>query len=114
MAGDPGYHEHVMELLTPLGGVLSRPMFGGYGIYHDGAMFALISGSSLYFKVDDSNRAAYEDAGSERFERMPYFFVPADVLEAQDVLLDWARTSMAVGHATAKKKKPKGPRLRQG
>jgi DNA transformation protein len=79
-------------------------MFGGYGIFHEGDMFALISGSTLYFKVDDTNRAAYDAAGSNRFKPMPYYSVPADVLENRDELHAWARTSIAIGHATAKKK----------
>ncbi|MFC1913339.1 TfoX/Sxy family protein [Chloroflexota bacterium] len=44
-------------------------MFGGYGIFHEGDIFALISGDTLYFKVDDFYRAAYENAGSKPFAR---------------------------------------------
>ena len=110
MAVDPGYHAYVMELLSPIGGVNSRPMFGGYGIYHEGAMFALIAGSTLYLKVSGASQASFEEAGGQRFERMPYFSVPADVLEEADVLLDWARTAIAVGHTTATPKRRKRPR----
>ncbi len=41
-------------------------MFGGYGVFHDGKMLALISGSNLYFKVDDSNRGAISTGVSEK------------------------------------------------
>lgn len=103
---DRAYVDYVMELLAPLGGVTGRAMFGGYGIFHEGDMFALISSSStLYFKADDSNRAAYEEAGSEQFMSMPYFEVPVDVLEDSVALRQWASTAIAVGHATAKKKR---------
>ena len=106
MAADKGFHDHVMELLCPLGGVTSRAMFGGYGIFHDGDMFALISGSTLYFKVDDSNRAAYEEAGSSPFPHaMPYYEVPAEVFEDATRLHEWASTAIAAGHATARKKR---------
>jgi DNA transformation protein len=105
LAADAGFQDHVMEILAPLGGVKSRAMFGGYGIFHEGDMFALISGSTLYFKVDDSNRPAYEQAVSSRFLRMPYYEVPAEVLEDSDKLREWARISIAIGHATAKKKR---------
>ena len=94
-----------MEMLSSVPGITSRPMFGGYGIFQDGDMFALISGSVLYFKVDDSNLADYESAGSERFKPMPYWSVPADVMEDADSLGQWAARSVAIGHATAKKKK---------
>ncbi len=107
MAGDAGFLAYVMELLAPLGDVTSRAMFGGYGIFEKGDMFALISGSRLYFKVDDSNRPAYENASSEQFAPMPYYEVPAEVLENAATLHEWASTSMAIGHATARKKKRK-------
>jgi len=110
MGGDQAFMSYVMELLAPLGDVRSRSMFGGYGIFHEGDMFALISGSTLYFKVDDTNRAAFEAAGSHRFQSMPYFSVPAEVLEDGAQLQDWAGAAIAVGHATATKKrrKPRG------
>ncbi len=107
MTVDKGYLDHVMELLAPLGGVTSRAMFGGYGIFHEGDMFALISDSTLYFKVDESNLVAYENAGSKQFKPMPYYEVPADVMEDTALLQDWARTSIAIGHATASKKRRK-------
>jgi DNA transformation protein len=105
MTADAKFLDYVMELLVPLGEVKSRAMFGGYGIFHEGDMFALISGSRLFFKVDDSNRAAYETAGSRRFHPMPYYEVPADVMEDSEKLTDWAGTAISVGHATAKKKR---------
>ncbi len=107
MAADPGYLEHIMECLAPVGGVTPRAMFGGYGIFHEGDMFALISSgaSTLHFKVSDTNRAAYEDAGSEQFRGMPYYEVPADVLEDMESMQEWARIAIDVGHATATKKK---------
>ncbi len=105
MAADVGYKEHVMEMLTPLDGVSARAMFGGYGIFHEGTMFALISGSTLYFKVDDATRDSYEEAGGEQFQRMPYFQVPVDVLEEESALREWAQAAIVVGHATASKKR---------
>ena len=107
MAADPGYLEHVLECLAPVGGVTSKAMFGSYGIFHEGDMFGLISRttSNLHFKVIDSNRAAYEGAGSKQLRNMPYYEVPADVLEDAEALLEWARTAIDVGHATATKKR---------
>ncbi len=104
MAADPEFTEYVMEMLAPFGEVRSRAMFGGYGIFHEDDMFALISGSSLYFKIGDDNRADFENAGSEQFKPMPYYSVPADVLEDGDAFGEWAITAIAVGHATATRK----------
>jgi DNA transformation protein len=107
MAADPGYLEHVLEWLAPIGGVTPRAMFGSSCLFHEGDMFGLISRttSTLYFKVSDSNRSAYEGVGSEKFPHMPYYEVPADVLEDVDALQEWARIAIDVGHATATKKR---------
>lgn len=106
MALDDGYVAYVLELLEPLGAVTGRKMFGGYGIWDDGDMFALLdSGSTLFFKVDDTTRARYADAGSEQFMTMPYWSVPVDVLEDEEQLAAWARDAIDVAHATAKKRR---------
>lgn len=105
MTGEADFLAEITERLASIDGVTNRAMFGGYGIFHEGNMFALISKFTLYFKVDDSNLAAYERAGSQRFKPMPYYEVPADVFEDTDKLTDWARTSIAIAHALATKKK---------
>jgi len=105
MAADVNYLNHVIELLEPIGNVTSRAMFGGYGIFHEGDMFALISDSTLYFKVGEINQASYEEAGSSRFMNMPYYEVPIEVIEDTTEFQKWAGISITVGHATARKKR---------
>ena len=106
MAADPAFVEFVVEQLDPAGDITHKAMFGGHGIWESGDMFALISSDSeLYFKVDDTTRPRYQDAGSEQFMTMPYWSVPADLLEDREQLLDWAAEAVAVGHATATKKR---------
>lgn len=108
------YLAYVLDQLTPLGGVTSRRMFGGVGLYCDGLFFALIDDDVLYFKVDDSNRGDYETAGMKRFCPFPdepqyemgYYEVPADALEDPEELTVWARKSLAVA-ATPKAKRPR-------
>lgn len=107
MAPNKDFLDLVMGRLTPLGAVSSRSMFGGYGLFHEGTMFALISGAGLFFKVDDSNRSIYEQAGSKQYKAMPYYQAPAEVLADAGKLLDWAKASVAAAHASAGKKKPR-------
>ena len=48
MAKDTSFHEFVMnELFADIDGITSRPMFGGFGIYKDGVIFALIGDERL-------------------------------------------------------------------
>ena len=102
------YRDYVAELLEPSGNVTVRSMFGGYGIFESGDMFALITSEErLYFKVGDSNRAEYETSGSEQFGRMPYYEIPEEVVENADVLAEWAAKSIEIAHAAKSKKKRK-------
>ena len=116
MAVSDDFREFVLEQLAAAGNVTSRPMFGGVGLYLDGLFFALIDDDTLYFKVDDSNRARYEQAGSKPFcpipdrpdQPMGYWQVPAEVLEDPEELARWAREAMGV--ALAKRRKRPGRR----
>jgi len=80
-------------------------MFGGYGIFHQGKMFALVADSRLYFKVDDSTRQAFEVAGSARFRSMPYYEVPGDVMEDPGGFRRWALAAIAAGDAAFPRKR---------
>jgi DNA transformation protein len=107
----PEYREWVLEQLRGAGTVTGRAMFSGYSLYLDGAIFALIADDVLYFKVDDSNRAEYEAAGTGPFrpfgdERaMQYYEVPPDVLEDREALWAWAARSAAISRAKARRRR---------
>ncbi len=96
MAADESFQNYVMGLLTVVGGISGRAIFGGrYGIFYESAMFGIIEGTSLFFMVGDSNRRDYETAGSKQHRTHPdYQEVPVDVLNNTMTLLDWARASM--------------------
>ena len=107
--------DYCVDQLAPLGPVVSRRMFGGAGLYLDGQFFALVADDVLYFKVDDSNRQDFLDAGSEAFRPFPdkpsmsYFAVPEGVLDDSDEVAGWAAKAVVVARRAAKRK----PVLRQ-
>ncbi len=107
MALPDSFRHRVMTDLEPLGDIRARAMFGGYGIFEDGDMFGLMSGSGLFFKMGDANRAAFEAIGAEQFNQMPYFRVPDRVMDDARLLQEWTHAAVEVGHATAKKSKRK-------
>ena len=85
MAVSADFLEFLKDQLRGLGHVTSRRMFSGAGLYCDGVIFALILRDTLYFKVDDGNRRAYEaeglrpfsyDAGGRTVEIGAYWKVP--------------------------------------
>lgn len=108
------FHEFIMQdLLHRIPGISSRSMFGGYGIYKDGFIFGLIADDELYFKVDELNKAAYEKAGSEPFmyqrgshpkTAMPYWKVPADVMEDRELIAIWVDKSVAASRRSKMRK----------
>ena len=63
--------EYLTEQLQPLGEVRARAMFGGWGFYLDGRMFALVAADVFYIKADDASRAEFTAGGLEpfRYER---------------------------------------------
>lgn len=106
MATTPEYRDYIIDLLSSIQPVSDRKMFGGVGIFIEEGMFALITSDDVFhFKVDDSNRADYENADMPRFGRMPYYQVPEEVLESQDDLRVWMEKAMEVARQAAKKKK---------
>ena len=102
------YREWILEQLRAAGPVTGRVMFGGYGLYLDGLFFALIDDDVLYFKVDDSTRPEYEEAGSGPFNPMgtpmQYYEVPADVLEDRSRLLQWTEKALDVARSTKRRR----------
>ncbi len=85
--------ERFVDALAPLGDVISKGMFGGYGIFQDGKMFGLVdSGGEWFLKAnDDAQAAAFQEAGSDKHGRMPYWSVPAAVAADEAALHAWAR-----------------------
>ena len=109
MAVSSDYLDYVLDQLSGLGGVTSRRMFGGAGLYCDEFFFALVDNDTLYLRVDDSNRADFTTRSMGQFRPYPespqlsttYYETPADVLEDAAELVAWARRSVAAAMAAA-------------
>jgi len=117
MGGDAGaFVDFVRDQLQPWAPVVAQRMFGGFGLYRGAVMFAIIAGDTLYFRTDEGNRPAYEDAAMPpfRYERagrrvaLRYHEVPAAVLEETDELSDWAAAAYVAALRGA------APRQRRG
>jgi DNA transformation protein len=60
--------EHLNEVFRPFGLIHSKPMFGGYGIYHQGLMMGLVANDALYLKTDALSAPQFSQAGCLPFE----------------------------------------------
>ena len=70
MVASDSFAEFLREQLAPLGRITLRRMFGKTGVFCDGLMFAVVTDDTLYFRVDDDNRAAFKEA--EAFPPLNY------------------------------------------
>ncbi len=95
--------------LLPLGPIRARAMFGGWGLFLDDAMFGLISGGRLYFKVDAETEPRFAAAGAEAFTylrqgkriALSYWEAP---LEA-GALLPWAEFGLEAARRAREKRR---------
>ena len=108
----PEYREFALEQLGRVVPVTARGMFGGVGIYSGGLFFALLDDDTLYLKVDDGNRGAFEAAGMRPFapygdqaKPMQYWELPADVLEDAERLRPWVDGALDAARRAARKKR---------
>ena len=62
MGATDSFAEFLREQLEPLGHITMRRMFGKTGLFCDGVMFGMVKDNTLYFRVDDDNRVAFEEA----------------------------------------------------
>jgi DNA transformation protein len=104
--------DRALGLLLPLGDVRPRAMFGGWGLYLDGVMFALIAYETLYLKVDARTKAAFAAAGGAPFEyeregrkpvEMSYWTLPDEHMAESGALLPWAELAVAAARRNSAK-----------
>lgn len=97
MSSSKVYLNHVMSYLMPVGNVISKRLFGGYGIYYDAVIFALIFEDKLYFRVDETNIKDFSPFDSKPFVyegktkmvQMPYHTLPDEILKDPIRLKKW-------------------------
>jgi DNA transformation protein and related proteins len=108
LAVSDGFRSFVLDQLSELEDVMPRSMFGGVGLYSRGLFFGILARDRFYLKVDDENRAAYEEAGEKPFKPYPgrpgtmqYYAVPLAILESATELVQWARDARSAAARAA-------------
>ncbi len=95
---DQSFHDYVVyDVLGGVPGITSKAMFGGWGVYKDGMIVAIIVESELYAKVNVTTKPEFERLGSHPFTyvkkdgkqvTMSYWLVPEELLENREKLFD--------------------------
>ncbi len=91
------------DRFAPLGDVRAKAMFGGFGLFADGVMFALVTKDGTpYLRADDTTASRFLDRGSSKHRPMPYWSIPAEVLDDDAALLEWAEQALDVARTHSK------------
>ena len=108
------YVDFVIEELASLGTITSRFMFGGWCLYCDGIVFAVVADGVLFLKGDSENIPKFEALGLKAFRPFPgrddvlkYFQAPAEVFEDREAMQEWCGGAIAAGRRKAHAKKRK-------
>jgi DNA transformation protein len=107
------FKDAVIRHFNQIAPVSARSMFGGYGLYLEGTMFALIAYEKLYFKVDDRNRADFEKFAMEPFTynrngkpvEMSYYRLPEDIYDDLGLLQEWLEKATEVARRSKTKRR---------
>ena len=114
------------ELMSSLGRVQARRMFGGWGLSVDGLTVAIVTdlgdGDTLWLKADADTLARYEAAGCKRFsypmrrggatriQSMNYYSAPEDAMDSAAAMAAWAWLALQAAVAARVAKPPARPK----
>ena len=110
MAVNEDYLLYIQEQLAGVDPIHSKKMFGGIGFFKDGLMFGMIASDIFRLKTGPDNLTDFTSLGMEpmyskdKKSSLPYYQVPAEVLEDASVLTIWAEKAIDVARLAAKKK----------
>jgi DNA transformation protein and related proteins len=110
MVASDGFAEFLRDQLAPLGSITMRRMFGKTGVFCDGFMLGMVRDNTLYFRVDDDNRAAFKEACA--FPPLNYakkggtidlcfWRAPERLFDEPDELVTWARAALGAARRVA-------------
>ncbi len=105
--------EFLHEVFEAFGPITARRMFGGYGIYHDRVMFALVAEDTLYLKADETTRHHFELRGLSQFQYdkkgkvilMSYYLAPEEIYDDREEAEIWAARAYEAALKTKGSKK---------
>ena len=110
MVVSDGFAEFLRDQLAPLGRITMRRMFGKTGVFCDGFMLGMVRDNTLYFRVDEDNRAAFKEAESFpplNYEKkggiidLSFWRSPERLFDEPDEFVIWARAALAAARRVA-------------
>lgn len=114
MATENPFVEEVLDRFRTTTSATSRKMFGGYGIFYDGKMFALIADNELYLKADPQSISYFEALNLPPFSyqkkqgktfKMSYYQAPESFFEEPEETREWTNRALDAARRAASTKK---------
>ena len=104
MASDQEFVDFIVDQIENAGEITAKKMFGEYGIWSDGKIFALICDNKLFIKPTESGRAFIKDI----VEAPPYPGAkPSFLIEDQIDDREWISNLVRITLTELPKPKPK-------
>ena len=122
MVASDSFAELLREQLSALGHITMRRMFGKTGVFCDGLMLGMVRDDALYFRVDDLNRGAFNEAETSpplNYEKkgstidLSFWRAPERLFDEPDELVAWAREALAAARRVAAKRERTAPRRKK-
>lgn len=106
MASDQTYVDFVLEQIQNAGEVTARKMFGEYGLFSNGKIFALVCDNKLFIKPTEAGRAFIKDVHeAPPYEGAKPSFLIEDQVEDREWLSELVRLTLPELPEPRKKKK---------
>jgi DNA transformation protein len=106
-----GFRAFVLDQLSGVRALRTKPMFGCVGLYSGDVFFAVLADDVLYLRTDPASRPEFERIGGRPFvvpgERpmtMSYYSVPPALLEDAEELAVWARGAIAAKSGSTRRR----------
>ena len=104
------------DVFALFGAIEAKRMFGGYGVYHDGLMFALVADDVLYLKADEDSAGSFVELGLQQFQyeksgktmRMSYYAAPEEIFDDPEQAKEWADRAYEAALCARRSKKKSG------
>ncbi|HEY3681166.1 MAG TPA: TfoX/Sxy family protein [Bradyrhizobium sp.] len=119
MVASDTFADFLREQFAPLGRVTVRRMFGKTGVFCDGVMLGVVTENTLYFRVDDQNRAILSEAAAfpplnyvkkGQTIDLSFWRAPERLFDEPDELIAWARAALAAARRVAATRERTGPK----
>ncbi|MBM3569458.1 MAG: TfoX/Sxy family protein [Alphaproteobacteria bacterium] len=113
MVASDDFAEFLREQLAPIGDVVLRRMFGKTGVFCHGVMLGMVTDNTLYFRVDDGNRALFKEAAADpplNYRKqgstidLAFWRVPERLFDQPEEFVAWAREALAAAKRVASKR----------